>query len=111
MAIKNIIFDLGGVVLNIDPKLTIAAFEAFGLKDVAAKYNFPNQVHLFDQLEVGEISPAEFRDGLRELFETPLTDAQIDEAWNTMLLDFPEGRLEALERVGENYPTFLLSNT
>ena len=111
MAIKNIIFDLGGVVLNIDPKLTVAAFESFGLKDVAAKYNFPNQVQLFDQLEVGEITPDQFRDGLRELFETRLTDEQIDEAWNKMLLDFPEGRLEALERVGKNYPTFLLSNT
>lgn len=111
MAIKNIIFDLGGVVLNLDPKRTIKTFESYGLENVAEKYNFPNQVEIFDQIEVGAISPAEFRDGLRELFGLPLTDSQIDLAWNAMLLDFPNERLKALEQVAANYPTFLLSNT
>ncbi len=111
MAIKNIIFDLGGVVLNIDPNLTVEAFENYGLENVRQKYNFPNQVELFDDIEVGKITPAEFRDGLRELFGMPFTNEQIDKAWNAMLLDFPAGRLEALEKVQKHYSTFLLSNT
>lgn len=111
MAIKNILFDLGGVVLDIDPERTVAAFEALGLESVRENYNFPTQTGLFDRFEVGAISPAEFRDGLRSLFGKPLTDGQIDTAWNAMLLDFSPQRLAALEQVRRHYRCFLLSNT
>ena len=111
MAIRNIIFDLGGVVLNIDPMRTVKAFEDLGVHDMAALYNFPKQVPLFDALEVGATDEAGFRSGLRQLFGLNLTDEQIDEAWNKMLLDFPPQRMKILEQVGKNYRTFLLSNT
>lgn len=109
--IRNIIFDLGGVVLNIDPKLTVQTFESYGIADVASRYNFPHQVPLFDALEVGAIGEEAFRKGICKLFEKELSDADIDNAWNAMLLDFPEQRMESLKKLSKKYRIFLLSNT
>jgi putative hydrolase of the HAD superfamily len=108
---KNIIFDLGGVILNIDYHLTINAFKALGFVDFDSLFTQANQVGLFDMLDKGLITPQEFRDGIRRITSTSISDSQIDMAWNAMLLDFPPSRLELLRRVKQGYRTFLLSNT
>lgn len=109
--IKNIIFDLGGVILNIDYHLTIDAYKNLGITDFESMFTQAQQVGLFDQLDKGLVTPAQFRDGLRQLSGLALTDRQIDDAWNAMLLDFPPHRLEVLKSVKNHYKTFLLSNT
>lgn len=110
--VKNIIFDLGGVILNVDYTYTINKFKQFGIKNFDELYTQAQQTDLFDQLDKGTISPAEFRDELRNLEPTiQLTDEQVDEAWNAMLLDMPLGRLNVLLALKNNYRTFLLSNT
>lgn len=109
--IKNIIFDLGGVILNIDYHLTIDAFKKIGFENFDEVFTQAKQTGVFDQLDKGVITPNEFRIGVRELAGKPLTDQQIDDAWNAMLLDFPTHRLKLLEQVHSNYRTFLLSNT
>lgn len=109
--IKNIIFDLGGVILNIDYHLTIDAFKALGVANFDSLFTQAEQIGLFDQMDTGTISPQEFREGIRELCRLPLSDKEIDTAWNAMLLDFPPRRLSLLERAHKHYKTFLLSNT
>jgi len=109
--IKNIIFDLGGVILNIDYHLTIDGFKKLGFENFDEIYSQANQTGVFDKIDKGTITPAEFRDEIRELSGKPFTDKQIDDAWNAMLLDFPVHRLELLEKVHSQYRTFLLSNT
>jgi HAD superfamily hydrolase (TIGR01509 family) len=109
--IKNIIFDLGGVILNIDYQLTIDAFKRLGFEDFDAVFTQAKQTGVFDKLDKGLITPKEFRAGVRELAGKPFTDEQIDNAWNAMLLDFPKDRLKLLEQVHSQYRTFLLSNT
>lgn len=109
--IKNIIFDLGGVILNIDYHLTINAFKDLGVKNFDSLFTQAQQVGVFDRMDKGLITPQEFRDEIRHIAGTPLTDWQIDGAWNAMLLDFPLSRLELLGRVKNHYKTFLLSNT
>jgi len=111
MNIRNIIFDLGGVLLNIDYHRTINAFKALGLSDFNDFYNQAAQIKLFDHFDRGDISAGEFRDALRRISGLPLSDEQIDSAWNAMLLDFPDRRIKLLESVRKNYRTFLLSNT
>ncbi len=109
--IKNIVFDLGGVILNIDYHLTIDAFKRLGFENFDTIFTQAKQTGIFDKLDKGQITPKEFRDGVRELAGKPFTDEQIDNAWNAMLLDFPIDRLKLLEQVHGQYRTFLLSNT
>ncbi len=111
MAIKNIIFDLGGVLLNISYQVTINGFKKLGVKDFDSFYNQAAQMNLFDQFDKGEISPQGFRDELKRISGLPLSDDQIDRAWNAMLLDFPTKHAGLLKGVRKNYRTFLLSNT
>ena len=108
---KNIIFDFGGVILNLDYQRTINEFKNLGLNDFEQRYTQLAQTDLFDMLERGEASPDEFRAGLREAFTNQVTDQELDTAWNAMLLDLPSARLDWLQsiRVGRNIS--LLSNT
>ncbi|MFO8067318.1 MAG: HAD family phosphatase [Bacteroidales bacterium] len=111
MSIKNIIFDLGGVILNVDYHKSINKFKSLGIADFEKLFTQAKQNKLFDLLDTGEISPEGFRDKIREYGNTNLTDNQIDEAWNAMLLDLPKERIELLQKVKKKYRTFLLSNT
>lgn len=109
--IKNIIFDLGGVLINIDYKATENAFKKAGIRNFDELFSQAKQTRLFDNLEKGLIDEVTFKDGLRLLSNVNLSDKTIDDAWNAMLLDFPKHRVELLQKVRNNYKTFLLSNT
>lgn len=109
--IKSIIFDLGAVVLDIEYELTINAFKDYGIKDFDNVYTQLKQNNLFDDFDRGDISPKDFRDGLRRLTGFNLTDNQIDEAWNALILDFDKTNIDLLNKVKNNYFICLLSNT
>lgn len=109
--IKNIIFDLGGVILNIDFKQTELAFAKLGIGNFNAYYTLQTSVPLFYDLEVGSITPEMFYNKLREILELPLKDEEIKNAWNALLLDFPPERIEWLKKIKNKYHTYLLSNT
>ncbi len=109
--IKNIIFDLGGVIINIDYNLTINEFEKLGLSDPEKVYTQFKQLPLMDKYDIGEISSERFVSELRSLLRPGTTDQQIIDAWNAMLLDFPQERANLLLNLKSKYRTFLLSNT
>jgi len=109
--IKNIIFDFGGVILNIDYQLNIDAFKEIGLDDFEKSYSKACQINLFNDLECGLISPEEFRDGLRIVAGKNFSNEQIDDAWNKIILDLPFKRILLLKELNSRYRTFLLSNT
>lgn len=109
--IKNIIFDLGGVILNINYDLTVAAFEELNLENFDTLFTKMQQSDLFIRLETGEISPQEFRLNIKKISNKNITDSQIDKAWNAMLLDLPLERIELLKRLSKKYSLYLLSNT
>ncbi|MFN7012742.1 MAG: HAD family hydrolase [Bacteroidia bacterium] len=109
--IKNIIFDLGGVLINIDYKATENAFKNAGIRNFDELFSQAKQTQLFDNLEKGLVDEVTFKDSLRLLSNVNLSDKAIDDAWNAMLLDFPKHRVELLQKLKKNYKTFLLSNT
>lgn len=111
MDIKNIIFDLGGVLLNIDYQATVKAFKDLGVKNFEDFFTQSSQNKLFDRLDRGKITPEEFRDELRSMSGVAMSDAEIDKAWNSMILDFPQQKIPMLELISSYYRTFLLSNT
>lgn len=108
---KNILFDLGGIFLNIDYQKTEQAFVDLGVKDFNALFSqqFSNQ--LFEALETGKIMPNDFYDAFRMETKLAVSNEAIQQAWNAMLLDFPEERLHWLENVAQQYPVYLFSNT
>lgn len=110
-SIKNIIFDLGGVIINIDYQKTIDEFKKLSKENCTIEFNQKAQSALFDELETGDISNETFREKVREHYQVKGTDEQIDAAWNAMLLDIPQERIDLLRRLRKNHKLFLLSNT
>ncbi len=109
--IKNIIFDYGNVIFEINFKRTQDALVQLGIKEVTSFFAHKNHNSLFDNFEVAGISPAEFRAGIREAAHNPaLTDEQIDEAWNSLLIGVSGNNHEVLLEMKTKYRTFLLSN-
>ncbi len=108
--IKNIIFDLGGVILNIDYQLTSDAFKQLGASNFDDIYSQAKQNDVFDRLETGRLEPQAFRDYMKEFIPNATND-QIDDAWNAMLLQIPSARVDLLKRLSKEYRIFLLSNT
>jgi FMN phosphatase YigB (HAD superfamily) len=109
--IKNILFDLGGVFLDINYQLTEKAFIDLGITDFDQRFNQQFSNTLFEDLETGKIDPETFYHRFRTETGTSLTNKAIETAWNALLLDFPAERLEWLQQVGEKYPVYLYSNT
>jgi glucose-1-phosphatase len=109
--IRNIIFDLGGVLLNIDPKKTIEAFGKLGMEQLIGDKGHNYDHEIFYLMEQGKVTPGEFRNGVRELLPGEVTDDQIDDAWTAMLLDFPKVRVELLQKLRNTFGIYLFSNT
>ncbi len=110
--VRHIIFDLGGVLLNLDYGATERAFAALGIPDFKQRFSQLSQDSFFDDWETGKISEEDFLAGMRKAAaQKGLTDAQIIDAWNAMLLDFPLRRLQLLQQLRNQFDLFLLSNT
>jgi putative hydrolase of the HAD superfamily len=111
MRVSNIIFDLGGVLLNLDFNRTFQAFEQLGIQDFGRFFQQSFSNPLFAALETGACTPGEFYDGFRKETGLALTNEQIAEAWNAMLLDFRPESMAYLFSLKGKYRIFLLSNT
>jgi len=110
-SIKNIIFDLGGVILNVDPQKTINAFKKMGAGNFDEIYSRIKQTSLFDHFEKDSITVDEFRTEVKKHIQNSVNNRDVDFAWNAMLQDLPRERLELLETLRNKYRLFLLSNT
>jgi glucose-1-phosphatase len=109
--IKNIIFDLGGIFMNIDYSLTEKAFVELGVTNFTELYSQHYASTLFEDLETGKVTPEHFCDEFRLISKTALSNQQIYTAWNAMLLDFPIERIEWLKKIKNRYKVYLFSNT
>ncbi len=107
---ENIIFDLGGVLLNIDYNRTAQAFKKLGLTSFDDIYSQQEQTQLFDRFETGQIGEDFFVDEVAKTLPD-VARSEIIAAWNAMLLDFPIHRLELLKKLRTDYRIVLLSNT
>lgn len=111
--IRNLIFDLGNVILNIDTKLSEIAFAKYGMNDFEKLYTLASQNELFDRLEVGSITENEFYDEFRRVTGCKLDNKTLEQCWDALIMDFPSARIEMLKRLKNEgkYRTFILSNT
>jgi FMN phosphatase YigB (HAD superfamily) len=111
MTIENIIFDFGGVIIDIDPMLTVKALEKLGFHDIERLKSKEFYEKVIYKFEKGIDTPAVFHDKLRAFLQMELSDSQLDEAWNALLFDIPEERIRVIEQVKKHYPVYLLSNS
>lgn len=109
--IRNIIFDLGGVILDIDIPKTTRAFRQLGVDNIDDFFGIGKAASIFKEQEVGTISDDDFIAGLGKLGGKELSRNQVIEAWNAMLIRFPEERIALLKRLRTSYKLFLFSNT
>ena len=112
MQYKNIIFDLGNVLVKLNPEGCIGAFKAIGMGELVEQNPLSEGMKLMSKLGVGMITTEEFCDAARKLTGTDVTNEDIIDAANKMLVEIPDEkkeRLLQLKKVG--YRLFLLSNT
>jgi glucose-1-phosphatase len=108
---KNIIFDLGGVLLNIDFSKSVEAFGKLGIENFEHMFSQTMADELFKSLETGHVDETAFYESMKKRTRIGVTDAEIADAWNALILDFRPESLAALEKLSSNYKLFLLSNT
>lgn len=110
--IKNIIFDLGNVLLNLDFDASIQAFRNLGLDSEVVTRQQAYADPIFYELETGKTTPDKFRKRVRKILKNPqATDQQIDDAWCAMTRDIPVKRVEMLKKLSKNFNVYLFSNT
>ena len=108
--IKNIIFDFGGIIVDLDKQAAVHAFEALGF-EAHAYINDYVQDGVFALMETGEMSPDEFCTYVRKKVGADVKDEEIFRAWNKMLVGIPACRMQTIRNLRTDYRTYMLSNT
>ena len=110
--IRTVIFDLGGVIITLDPQQAIDRFKALGLADAEQRLDSYTQSGIFGDLEHGLISDEDFRRELSTLVGREVTHEECAYAWQGYAKEVPERNLKVLQRLREEgYRVLLLSNT
>lgn len=109
--IRNILFDLGGVILDIDVSATLKLFFEMGFPPDLLQYPMNMTTDIFFRYETGRISTAGFRDAIRKKTGIDFTDRAFDRAWNAMIVGIPVERTRLLQDLAKRYDLYMLSNT
>ena len=109
--IRNIVFDLGGVLVDLDFKGAINGLQQAGFANVKEQLQAFDRDGIFQKFELGEMTAEEFRTAIRENSTVELTDEEVDNLWNAMLLEIPREKLELILALRGKYMVYLLSNT
>ena len=109
--IKNIVFDLGGVLVDLDFKSAINGLQKAGFANVKEQLQAFDREGIFQKFELGEMTAEEFRSAIRENSTVTLTDEEVDALWDLMLLEIPREKLELILDLRGKYMVYLLSNT
>lgn len=109
--IKNIVFDLGGVLVPLNRSACEDAFHAIGFEDFGKILNEYVQGGFFLEYEKGAITTGEFRDILRGYIENKVTNEEIDSAMGSFLEIISEDKLELLISLKGRFRLYMLSNT
>ncbi len=109
--IKNIIFDLGGVVLDIDESSVCKELEKMEINTTELSHS-KEFIDIMSKFDTGIYTAPTFRKKMKILLgQEKMTDQKFDSLWNAMLLDIPRERIAALEQIRKHYKIFLMSNS
>jgi HAD superfamily hydrolase (TIGR01509 family) len=107
----NILFDLGGVILDINIQATLKLFYEMGFP--SEMLQFPNSMNtdIYFKYQTGKLDTGQFRDEIRKASGVDMTNQALDDAWNAMIVRFPKERVELLKVLSKRYNLYMLSNT
>lgn len=109
--IRNLMFDLGGVIMDIRRDNCVKALTELGMKDADEMLGLYCQSGPFLLLEEGKITPGQFREEMRKRINRQVSDDELDTAFNKFLIGIPVRRLRALAELRKHYKIYMLSNT
>jgi putative hydrolase of the HAD superfamily len=109
--IKNIVFDFGGVLMDLDFENCLDGFRTAGFKDVDQYTSVYQGESFFKDFETGMISADQFRQKIKSRIDQPLTDEEVDALWLRMLKYIPAEKIDLLLELRQHYMVYLLSNT
>lgn len=109
--IKNLIFDLGNVLYDIDFEIMYQRFDQLGIPNFENYFTLNKSDQLFFDLEKGLLSEADFYKGFNQLYQLELSHHQILDAWNSLLIGFRKESMDWVKAHQSLFPTFLYSNT
>jgi len=110
--IRNIIFDIGNVLIDLDIRATLQAFEELHIGGLHPDDIHPHQTGFFLDYELGKIDDQGFITAIGQKYDcSGITDQSIFNAWNAMLKDPEMERFEMIRKLGQHYRLFVLSNT
>jgi FMN phosphatase YigB (HAD superfamily) len=109
--VKNVILDLGGVLVNIDPESTNSAFKRIFLPEFYSSFNWDEFPEIVQEMEKGKISNEEFKTKMLEYCKPGVTASEMIDAWCAMIHDFPAKRVGMVKKLAEKYNVYVLSNT
>ncbi len=108
---EAVVFDLGGVIIHIDPQLTYQAFAGLSSQPVDQIRKQFEALQVFERFETGHLSDEAFLDLLRQAIGNASDRDILVQAWNALLLDIPARKLHVIRELAKKYRVFLLSNT
>ena len=109
--IKNIVFDFGGVIIDLDKDMAARRFIEIGFADAADMLGNAHHKGIFKAIENGDITAEEFRDEVRRLSGKNISDSDINSGWLAFVKDLPQRRLDYIMKLREKYNVYVLSNT
>lgn len=111
--IKNLVFDFGNVVMDIDIAKTVEAFMKLNIDGLKPENIFPLPLPIFEDFEIGAINETEFIEKFRTIFPAArdVKDSDFWDAWNILLLGFDPERIKLLKTLSKEYKIYILSNT
>ncbi len=107
---KNLIFDIGNVIVDIDYSIPMKEFQKLSDADFSRIVSYSKQQPIFHQFEKGQISVPDFHKELKQFLRPGVTDEEIQRAWNSILIHYPKEKFELLHRLKSSYKIYALSN-
>ena len=108
---KNILFDLGGVILDINVQATLKGFYELGFPAELMDIHDSMSTDIYHKYGTGKLNTEQFRNQIRKVAGVEMSDQAFDDAWNSMLVRFPEDRIALLKVLSKRYDLYMLSNT
>lgn len=109
--IRNILFDLGGVILDIDFQLTVKAFYDLGFPAELLQYPNSMGTDVYYRYESGQIDTEQFKQELKERSGVNISDEDFHRAWTALILRIPQAHIELLDKLRRKFNLYMLSNT
>ena len=109
--IRNLLFDLGGVIINLDRQRCVDALTALGDEKADEMLDLSVQRGTLMDLEEGKISPSDFLKRMRQKIGKAVSDEEIVHALNELLIGIPLDRLTLLRKLRQRFNVMMLSNT